>query len=261
MAKRLKTITAGRLVAGVCYTAPTVRDGPQERTSKAQMSSAAQERVNLRRAWQKLEMILAANFGRRDLHVIATYDEAHLPPNRAEAVKRMRKFIKQLRAHRRARGQPTRYVYVTEQLSAEGGRLHHHMVLNGTGDDLEVLRSLWVWGQIEVERLDLWQGYEALAKYLTKEPREVGRPEPGARSWSASLGLNKPRTESESVPDTVTIAAPPGAMILDRREEHNEWGDYLYLKYLMPDKKEERKGARPPRKKRTTEQPSRLVRT
>lgn len=249
MAKRLKTITAGPLVAGVCYTAPAVRDGPQERQSKAQMSSAAQERVNLRRSWQKLEMLLAANFGPRDLHVVFTYGEAHLPPTRAGAVQHLRRMIRLLRAHRRARGQPTRYVYITEQLSAEGGRLHHHMVLNGTGDDLEVLRSLWRWGQVEVERLDLWQGYEAMAKYLTKEPREVGRPEPGVRSWSAALGLTKPRTESESVPDTVTIAAPPGAIILDRREEHNEWGDYLYLKYLMPDRKEEKKGARPPRRK------------
>ena len=237
------------------------RSSDRERIALREISTAAQDRVNARKSWQKLEQILAANFGRRDLVLTLTYEDGHLPATRADAVKRVKKLIVQIRAHRRARGQPTRYVYVTEQLSAEGGRLHHHMVLNGTGDDLDVLRSLWVWGQIEVERLDLWQGYEALAKYLTKEPREVGRPEPGARSWSASLGLNKPRTESESVPDTVTIAAPPGAIILDRREEHNEWGDYLYLKYLMPDKKEERKGARPPRKKRTTEQPSRLVRT
>lgn len=261
MAKRLKTITAGRLVAGVCYTAPTVQDRPQVRTSKTQMSSAAQERINLRRSWQKLEMVLAGNFGPQDLHVVLTYDEDHLPPDRAKAVQCMRNYIKQIRAHRRAREQLTRYVYVTEQLSAEGGRLHHHMVLNGTGRDLEVLRSLWPWGQVEVERLDVWQGYEALAKYLTKEPREVGRPQPGARSWAASLGLQKPTVESERVPDTVTIAAPPGAIVLDRREEHNEWGDYLYLKYLIPDRKEERKGARPPRKKRKTEQPAHLVRT
>ncbi len=48
---------------------------------------------------------------------------------------------------------------MTEQLSAEGGRLHHHLILNGTGADLEVLRSLWPHGQVELERLDTWQGY------------------------------------------------------------------------------------------------------
>lgn len=74
---------------------------------------------------------------------------------------------------------------MTEQLSSEGGRLHHHMVVNGTGADLDVLRSLWPYGEVELEPLDTWQGYEALAKYLTKEPRSwasrrlgrgIGRP-------------------------------------------------------------------------------------
>lgn len=171
--KRLKTITAGRLVAGVCYSVAVVQDGPAERAAKNNMSTAAQERINLRRAWQKLEMLLAANFGPRDLHVVFTYDDEHLPPNRGSANKLLRKIFPQLRLYRRARGQETRYIYVTEQLSAEGGRLHHHVVLNGTGDDLEVLRSLWPYGQVDIERLDVWQGYEALAKYLTKEAREV----------------------------------------------------------------------------------------
>ena len=249
MAKRLKTITAGRLVCGACYTVATVRDQGARRAAKQQMSSQAQERINARRAWQKLELLLAANFGGRDLHVVLTYGDGHLPAGRPEAVKLLRGLLAQLRAHRRARGQPLKYIYVTEQLSAEGGRLHHHLVLNGTGEDLEVLRSLWTWGQVELERLDVWQGYEALAKYLTKEPREVGRAQAGARAWTSSMGLAKPTVVSEPVPDHVTLAAPPGAVILDRREAHNEFGDYLYLKYLLPDRKEEKKGTRPPRRR------------
>ena len=47
-----------------------------------------------------------------------------------------------------------------------------------------------------------------------------------------------------------TIAAPAGAIILDRREEHNEFGDYLYLKYLLPSRREEKKGTRPPRRRK-----------
>ena len=38
--------------------------------------------------------------------------------------------------------------------------------------------------------------------------------------------------------------------ILDRREEHNEFGDYLYLKYLLPNRREEKKGSRPPRRRK-----------
>lgn len=248
--KRIKTVTGGRLCYGVCYTVSTARDGSAERAAKSRISSAAQERVNLRRAWQKLEMTLAANFRRRDLHVVLTYADESLPPTRAAAVKLLRKFLGLLRRHRKARGQPLKYVYVTEQLSAEGGRLHHHLVLNGTGADLEVICSLWPYGEVEIERLDVWQGYEALAKYLTKEPREVGRSQLGARCWTPSLGLAKPVTETETVSDHVTLAAPPGALILDRHEERNEYGEYLYIKYWLPARREVGKKTRPRHRRR-----------
>ena len=249
MAKRIKTITAGRLVVVGCYTIPTPRSTERERRALREISSAAQERINLKRSWQKLEVLLAANFDRHDLHLVYTYDDEHLPPDRGEAVKRLKKLIVQLRAHRRARGQETRYVYVTEQLSAEGGRLHHHMILNGTGEDLEVIRSLWPYGEVELEPLDLWQGYEALAKYLTKEPRERGKAESGARTWAASIGLKKPTVESEIVRDNITVAAPPGAIILSAPPpQRNEFGEFVTIKYYLPVRKEG-KGTRPPRRR------------
>ena len=212
MAKRLKTITAGRLVVVGCYTIPTPRSTERERKALREISSAAQMTINANRSWQRLELLLAANFGRRDLHVVLTYDDEHLPANRQAAVQRVRKMLPQLRAVRKSRGQELKYIYVTEQLSSEGGRLHHHMVVNGTGADLDVLRSLWPYGEVELETLDTWQGYEALAKYLTKEPRELGKPEVGARNWAASIGLTKPKVESEIVKDNLTVAAPPRAI-------------------------------------------------
>lgn len=251
MAKRIKTVTGGRLVSAVCYTVSTLQDDAQERAAKNQMSSAAQERINMRRSWQKLEMTLAANFGPRDLHIVFTYDDAHVQSDRDEAVKRLRKLITQLRAHRKARGQETKYIYVTEQLSAEGGRLHHHMILNGTGADIDVLRSLWPCGQVDLERLDVWDGFEAMAKYLTKEPRELGKAELGARTWTPSVGLAKPKVETERVPDNVTVKAPPGAITLFTKEEKNEYGEYQYIKYLLPpERKGRKKGPRPPRRRK-----------
>lgn len=104
MAKRLKTITAGRLVVVGCYTIPSPRSSPEERRGLRQISSAAQMELNAKRAWQKLELLLAANFGRRDLHVVLTYDDEHLPSDRTEAVKRIRKLLPQLRAVRKSRG-------------------------------------------------------------------------------------------------------------------------------------------------------------
>ena len=248
MAKRLKIITAGRLVIVGCYTIPTPRSTDRERRALREISSAAQERMNLKRSWQKLEVELAANFTRRDLHLVFTYDDDHLPPSRVEAVKLLKKLIRLLRDHRKARGQETRYIYVTEQLSAEGGRLHHHMILNSTGADLEVIQSLWPYGAVELEPLDLWQGYEALAKYLTKEPRECGKPESGARTWAASIGLKKAKVESEIVRDNLTVAPPPGAIILSSPPPvENEFGVFTTITYYLPVSKEG-KAARPPRK-------------
>ena len=126
------------------------------------------------------------------------------------------------------------------------------MIINGTGADLDVLRSLWPYGEVELEPLDTWQGYEALAKYLTKEPRELGKPEVGARNWAASLGLKKPKVESEIVKDNLTVAAPPGAVILSAPPPvRNEFGEFVMLKYYLPiRKKEEKKGTRPPRRRK-----------
>ena len=85
MAKRLKTITAGRLVVVGCYTIPTPRSTERERKALREISSAAQMTINANRSWQRLELLLAANFGRRDLHVVLTYDDEHLPANRQAA--------------------------------------------------------------------------------------------------------------------------------------------------------------------------------
>ena len=233
MAKRFKQITSGRLVYSACYTVASRRETGQVRAEKSRMSSAAQDRLNLRRSWEKLEQVLAGNFTGRDLHVTLTYRDKDLPASRAEAIKRLRKVIKDLRSQRRARGQPTKYLYVTEGFHGDG-RLHHHLVINGTGEDFEAIRALWLWGDdIQFDHLDE-DSYEALAKYLTKEPREYGNVEVGARTWTPSLGLVKPKTETADVPDTVTLAASPGAIILDRREDRNEFGEFIYLKYYLP---------------------------
>ena len=239
MAKRMKIVTAGRLVYGVCYTMALPSDGAAARGEKRRISSAARKAMNLKQSWQKLELTIAANFGPKDLHVVLTYDDAHLPPSRERARQLLRKWIKMLRAWRKARGLPTRYIYVTEQYTDEGERLHHHVVINGTGDDYGIIRELWPYGSnIDIERLDNWDGYEALARYLTKEPAEHGKPHVGDRVWTPSLGLAQPVTESCYVPDNVTLTAPPGARILENYKDpkENQYGTFQYIKYLLPEK-------------------------
>ena len=231
MAKRKKTIIAGSIVKTILYTAPEPRDGERARAEKSRMTSAAQKAMNDKTARGRLEMLLAANFEGQDLFVTLTYRDADLPDRRADAVKNVRKFLKQLRAHRRARGQELKYVYTTEDKHGEG-RLHHHLVINATERDIETIRSLWPYGDmVDIEYVGA-RDYEELARYMTKESVE-GRPV-GAQMWTGSRNLDKPVVESSYVPDDTALAVPPGCFVLEREEKATEYGCYSYIKYRMP---------------------------
>lgn len=217
-------------------------DTPKARAEKAKCSSAVRQVLNDRFSWQKLKYVLAANFVPGDLVVTLTYDDEHLPGNIELARKALKKFFSQLQQHRRAREQSLRYVYCTETLH-DGGRIHHHLVLNGTGADYDTIRSLWTQGSgIEISSVDVW-GFEELAKYMTKEPREYGRNCVGERSWVGSRGLAKPEVlPTQWVNADVRLEPPVNAFILRRESFENQWCRYSYIEYMLPE---------PPKQKRT----------
>jgi len=240
----IKTVTAGRLVYAVAYSRALGSEEPAVRQAKTKISSAARARLNFKAAWQKLELLLAANFEADDLFVTMTYDDAHLPPDRDEAIKRVRAYIGRLRRQRKRHGLELRYLYNVEEMPDEPDgqrRLHHHMVVSR--GDLEELRSLWGCGAVHIERLldGDFDSYEARARYMVKErhPGQLGR-KVGLRAWVPSRNLVKPSVETQTVPEGVVVAAPPGAFVLDRHEESNGYGMYVYIKYLLPMRRHRR---------------------
>ena len=191
-------------------------------------------------SYQKLELILAANFPRMGsaLVVELTYDDAHLPKNRAACLRRLRYFLKLLRAERADAGlPPPRVVYCTEVLTSESGRWHHHLVIDSTGRDLELLRRCWIYGSdIEAEPLrdpdknyrPKWYDersqnsdepgnvYKALAIYLSKEPRECQDElaKPGLHAWSCTRNCLRPCVEVETVDGDAVLDPPAGVTVL-----------------------------------------------
>ncbi len=243
--KRRKTIRAGRLVHDCAYTMLFPSDAPRVRKEKRKCTSAARQRINLRRAAQKLELLLAANFGPQDLVLSLDYADGALPETREDAVKLLKKFLRQLREYRRKNGSEFKYIYITEGLHGDK-RVHHHLVINGTEADLEVIRSLWPHGEADLAAFSLRDGYYALAEYLTKEPRNGDRALNGSRCWTPSRGLAKPETECSTIPDSLTLTVPPGAVVLDSDSIRNEFGEFVYLKYLRPAVPERRIKAKAP---------------
>lgn len=233
--KRLVRIQAGRVGWVALYKQAVATDEPKARAEKAKVSSPARMKINSRTSCEKCEQLLAANFDRNDLFITFTYRLA--PPTREAAVRCLNSFFRLLRAARAARGERLIYIKNTEHLRDDGseGRWHHHVVLNGTGCDYEEIRSLWAaWGDnVDFEGLlSGGEDYASRARYLCKE-----RPPVGKQTWTPSRGLKRPVRTSELVDDSLTITVdslPAGAAVLEHSEEHNEWGSFVYYKYLLP---------------------------
>lgn len=192
------------------------------------MTSAAQKAMNDKAARCRLEMLLAANFTGRDLFVTLTYRPEDLPKSRKEARELAKKFIRAMRTHRKVRKQEFKYIYTTEEKHGEA-RLHHHLIIDGTGNDLETIRSLWPYGDIvDIEYLGK-SDFETWALYMTKEGVS-GRPV-GAQLWTTSRNLKKPVVRSVYVENDSAIQAPAGCFIIEKEEKVTEFGNYSYIKY------------------------------
>ena len=236
MAKeRLKIVQAGSLWMAVQYTAIRGSDPGQRREMKSMISTPAQESLNAKLSWQRLMLILAANFRSTDLVVTLTYRDANLPRHRDEAIRRMKYFIRLLRMARKARGDPLKYVYTTEGYHS-AGRLHHHLIVNATGDDYEMIRDLWHRNGDNVDFEPFGRdGPERWGKYLTKEPREQGRRHVGDRTWSASRNMLKPEIDSRFVAQGTALTPPPGAFVLDKTECENCYGRFCHIMARLPE--------------------------
>lgn len=233
--ERRKVVRAGKLWMAVQYTA--IRGGNQaaRREAKAQISSPARESLNAKMSWQKLMMTLAANYKKTDLVVTLSYRDKDLPNRREDADKRLTNLIRALRTHRRERGQELVYVRVTEGYHS-AGRLHHHLIINATGEDYEIIRQLWAKNgdNVDFEQFGS-DGAERWGKYLTKEPREKGRRYVGDRTWRTSIHMKKPDITSEYVDRDDELQPPAGAFVVDKTQCENCYGRFSHIMAMLPD--------------------------
>ena len=251
--KTKKIIVAGALVLETIYPRGSAHDSPRQRAAKRKLSSEAQQRMNQKYSFQKLELQLAANYGPGDLWVTLTYDDAHLPSSRAEAEAHFKYFLRKLRVIRGKKSQPV--VHWNSEHKHEHDsfwqdrRWHHHFAINATGDDFEQIRSCWIYGSnIEIRRikLDKDHSYETLARYMCKESRD----RPGLRCWSYTRNAKHPEIETFPVPDDTPLQAPKGATVYEEAADRNEYGSYRFVKYLAPNFRRSFRRSRPRPKRR-----------
>ena len=230
--KRRKTIRAGRLVWDITYTVPRPNASKQERKRIREVTEEQIQRTNANTAQRKLEMLMATNFDEGDVMLTVTYRDADLPDSADVTRKHLGKVFAQMRTYRKARGLPDlKYIYVLEGRHGDH-RPHAHIIINAAGGDLELMRSLWIWGDDIQLNYIRERGYDGWAGYLTKERREASLN--GKKQFVGSRNLARPVTTYEWVDDGTTVDAPPGAQVLDEGGGRNEIASCRFVKYLMP---------------------------
>lgn len=230
--KRRKTIRAGRLVWDITYTVPRPNASKQERKRIREVTEEQIQRTNANTAQRKLEMLMATNFDDTDLVLTVTYRDADLPDSADVTRKHLGKVFAQMRAYRKARDLPElKYIYILEGRHGDH-RPHAHIIINAAGGDLELMRSLWIWGDDIQLNYIRERGYDGWAGYLTKERREASLN--GKKQFVGSRNLARPVTTYAWVDDGTTVDAPPGAQVLDEGGGRNEIASCRFVKYLMP---------------------------
>lgn len=248
--KQMTTITAGRFVRVVAYSRSMPYDSTQARQAKARFSSQARQATNFRTAWENAQMLLLTNFDPAvvgSVHMVLTYDDAHVPKNRRSAKRYAQGFFDRLRSTCRMQGEPCLYLYNTEEHTSggDGCRIHHHVVLwcGKLTRDYDLLRSLWLAGSnVEIRPLGMDKRYSEdmreLAKYLCKERSpDIKDGAVGDKVCVGSRTLRRPVKHSELVEETLTLMEPPGTVRVERSSASNSFGTFDRLDYLTPAKK------------------------
>lgn len=228
--KRIKTIDAGRLHEAVIYTPPRNGDARQQRDARKKASTKAQAAANAKSQKKRLEYLIAANFTPADRFVTFNYREEDLPKNRRAARAQLRATIKNIRSIRNRTGQGFKYIYTTEDVNGSG-RIHHHLVVTAAPGDIEALRSLWPYGEVDVETLGKYGDDQAgqTAGYMLKEWKPNGE-----QGFTCSKKMTPPTIKTEWIEDNYTITAPRGAIVLEEGKETTEFSEYYHLKYIRP---------------------------
>ena len=229
MAKIRKIVTAGCLTIESIYTAYSPRDGYVARAEKRKISTEAQKWQNLKNAYQKLELQLAANIRPGDWKVCLTYAPEQLPPNRAAAQKDITAFLRRLRARRR---EPWVYFYRLEHKHKAGNHWHFHLYMTRGPETSDDLARLWGKGEVNYCApivIDEEETYEKLARYIVKEaPDKLGQ-----HLSEHSRGLAKAEVDRVRLPDDADISVPPGCILLGECSgSRSMYGSYHSIKFM-----------------------------
>lgn len=181
---RTKTIKSGDMLEVEVFPIWSTQ-GEATRARKV-TTREAQRNLNDKNAKKRIIRKINTNFTENDVAITLTYADG--VPDQEQARKDIQNYLRRVRSYRKKNGLPElKYVYVIEYSGDQGRtkkRVHHHVIM--TGMDRDEAERLWGKGYANARRLQPDDyGFEALARYMTKEPN-------GGKRWCASRNLKEP---------------------------------------------------------------------
>ena len=163
------------------------------RNKNINITPESMQKANERRSREKLYRLIATNFKRDDVRLDLTY--AGEEPDGETAIKRLKAFIRKLRALYKTHNQELKYIYTTEH---RGHRIHHHLLINSIGLSRDEINSCWKYSLFGYRAMRFYDGApsdaRALAEYFTKETSKTMKDEDSIQRvrYVASKNLKTP---------------------------------------------------------------------
>lgn len=177
------------------------------RGDKVKPTTEQQAKINTRKAERELRILINANFGYGDYHVVLDYirRRGEVPRSREQMREDMDTFLRECRKEYKKTGLAFKYIHVME-IGDKGAR-HHHIVINQI--DTKILQKCWYkayegHNRVKVFPLDDSGNYSDLAAYFIKYTDGHRKAEDGAlmgKRWNASKNLYRPVPEYEIITD------------------------------------------------------------
>lgn len=224
MKTREKRIKSGKILEVQLYP---VTDNGRRRDCKHRLTSEAQKRINHKNKIKKLQRLIEANFKENiDDYCTLTYRPEEMPKEYADVHRDAELFVRRLRRKRRKAGLPElRYIYVIECTGGKRSplRWHIHIIISG-GIDRFTIKKLWKHGDYnKVEELVMNEnGFEALAKYFTKEYNNELLPK-NRKLYNPSRNLIKPTVTINDNPNIARTCSGIARIAKERVNDFEYW--------------------------------------
>lgn len=252
----LERITvAGKTIEIERYFSSRYKKPGIKRGDKVKPTIEQQKKINTRIAERNLRILINANFGYGDYHVILDYirKKGELPRGKKQMRKDINKFLRELRKECKKQGKVLKYIHVME--IGEKGARHHHLVLNRI--DTKILQKCWYkayegHNRVKVFPLDDSGNYAELASYLIKYTDKHRTEDEGAlqgKRWNCSKNLIRPVPKIKIISDRKWYQSEPKekkGYYVDKSSickgvhspEYYGYGYFRYILVKMAEKKE-----------------------